>query len=325
MTRRAAIVLAAALAVSAAQAAPAPEPQVAEGRIESVTTLKFEHIAPRPVRIWLPADYPMSAPYAVLYMHDGQMLFDADITWNHQEWGVDEVAGKLQREQILRPFIVVAIDNAGTGRIGEYFPQRAFNALAPEQRSALLAAYSKAVGQPVAAITSDAYLDFLVHELKPYVDTHYAVSPARADTLLMGSSMGALISLYALGEYPQVFGGAACLSTHWPGQLGETPDNPVPAALLRYVETRLPRADGHRLYFDHGDKTLDASYADRQRKADALLRAKGYTDADFMTRVFPGAEHSETAWRARLDVPLRFLLGKPALHDELGKKRAEEK
>ncbi len=287
---------------------PAP-PQVAAGRIERFV-LPSRHLPPRTVDVWLPDGYPRHGPYAVLYMHDGQMLFDAATTWNRQEWRADETAAALIASGATRPFIIVGIHNGGVDRARDYFPQRPFASLPQAEQDAL---YAIRFGQDrlfSGPVRSDAYLKFLVEELKPHIEARYAVGRAREDTVVMGSSLGALVSLYALAEYPDVFGGAAALSTHWPGRVGDSPDNPVPAAFLRYFEQHLPAAGRHRLYFDHGTETLDASYADRQREVDRLLRAKGYTARDWLTRTFPGAEHSENAWAARLAVPLRFLLGR---------------
>lgn len=286
-----------------------PLPQVASGRIERLAEFPSRHVPARNVDVWLPDGYPKDAPYAVLYMHDGQMLFDAATTWNRQEWRADEVAGELIASGKARPFIIVAVDNGGAARASEYYPQKPFASLPKPLQEALYAAeFSPGSKLFAGPIYSDAYLKFLVEELKPHIDARYAVSPAREDTLLMGSSLGGLISMYALGEYPHVFGAAACLSTHWPGRVGDSPDNPVPAIFLDYIETTFPDAGRHRVWFDHGTQTLDASYADRQREVDRRLRAKGYSAADWRTQVFPGAEHNETAWAARLHLPMQFLL-----------------
>ncbi len=284
-------------------------PKVATGRIERLADFHSKEIPPRNVDVWLPDGYPKAAPYAVLYMHDGQMLFDAAITWNHQEWKADETAGELIASGQVRPFIIVGIWNGGDARADEYFPQKPLESLPAAQRDELLA-MTFGAGQKLFSgpVYSDRYLRFLVNELKPYIDAHFATSPRREDTLTMGSSLGALISLYAVAEYPQVFGGAACLSTHWPGRIGDNPDNPVPAAILAYIKQTFPKAGTHRIYFDHGTRTLDEGYADRQLLVDALMRAKGYAKADFVTRVFPGAEHNETSWAERLAIPMSFLL-----------------
>ena len=96
-----------------------------------------------------------------------------------------------------------------------------------------------------------------MQELKPYVDQHFLTSPRRADTFVAGSSMGGLISLYAALEYPRVFGGAACFSTHWPLSLKETRAD-FTTAMVQYLDQKLPRRPQPRLYFDHGTATLDA-------------------------------------------------------------------
>jgi enterochelin esterase-like enzyme len=307
-------IVVAALLVTFGCAHAADLPHVASGRIERLANFPSKQVPPRIVDVWLPDGYPNDAPYAVLYMHDGQMLFDAATTWNHQEWKADEVAGELIAGGRTRPFIIVGIWNGGDARAAEYFPQKPLDRLAPAQREELLATtYGDGRILFSGPVYSDRYLHFLVSELKPYVDAHYKVSAQRQDTLLMGSSLGGLISLYAMSEYPDVFGAAACLSTHWPGRIGDAPDNPVPAVFFAYIAQNFPKAGSHRVYFDHGTRTLDESYADRQRVVDGLIRSKGYGEANFMSRVFPGAEHNETSWANRLAVPMTFLLERPSV------------
>jgi enterochelin esterase-like enzyme len=288
--------------------AEAPLQVPSSGRIERLADFPSRHVPARHVEVWLPEGYPAQAPYAVLYMHDGQMLFDAAHTWNRQEWQVDEVAARLQAQGAARPFIVVGVWNGGARRHTEYFPQRPFGLLAADRQAALHAA-EREPGKPLfaAPVASDAYLKFLVTELKPAIDARYAVSPRREDTFVAGSSMGGLISMYALLEYPEVFGGAACLSTHWPGAFD--PDDPaIPDAFLAYLGERLPAPGRHRLWFDHGTETIDAWYGKTQVRVDALLAARGWREPWWSSRVYPGTDHSERAWAARLDEPLQFLL-----------------
>jgi pimeloyl-ACP methyl ester carboxylesterase len=124
--------------------------------------------------------------------------------------------------------------------------------------------------------------------------------------------MGGLISLYAALEYPRVFAGAACLSTHWPLSLTHDSDA-FPTAMIDYLAEKLPRHRRPRLYFDFGTATLDARYPPHQARVDALLLARGYTaPRRRLTRRFEGAEHNETAWARRLRIPLTFLLGRTA-------------
>jgi enterochelin esterase-like enzyme len=148
---------------------------------------------------------------------------------------------------------------------------------------------------------------FLAQELKPFIDKTYSTKKDRNNTFLAGSSMGALISLYALCEYPQIFGGAACLSTHWPG-LFSMENNPVPDAFFAYLEKNLPDPKHHRIYFDHGTETLDAMYAELQSKVDSIMTRKKYTSTHWMSKSWPGQDHSERSWRSRLSIPLLFLL-----------------
>lgn len=178
----------------------------------------------------------------------------------------------------------------------------------PEQRQRILD-LERSPGQPLfhTPPSADAYLEFLVSRLKPAIDRRYPTLSDPANTVVMGSSMGGLISLYALSRHPDVFGGAGCLSTHWPGGF-DAGDSTLSDALHDLFADILPAAGRHRLYFDYGNATLDALYPPLQRRVDALLGDKGYGSADWTTRFFDGAEHSEQAWAARLDQPLRFLL-----------------
>jgi enterochelin esterase-like enzyme len=281
-------------------------PQVASGRIERLPAFESGHVPARHVDVWLPDGYPSAAPYAVLYMHDGQMLFDAGTTWNGQEWRVDETSAELIRAGKVRPFIVVGVWNGGPARAAEYLPQRVYDGLAPAMRERLLASRRGEQGFLSGSVYSDRYLRFLVEELIPSIESRYAVAATAEARVLMGSSMGGLISLYGLSEHPSVFGAAACLSTHWPGSF-LLDDPALPEALLGYIEAQLPAAGRHRLYFDHGTATLDAWYPPWQARVDELLRDKGYSASDWQSLSFPDAEHSEQAWAARLDRPLEFL------------------
>jgi hypothetical protein len=121
--------------------------------------------------------------------------------------------------------------------------------------------------------------------------------------------MGGLISMYAICEYPLVFGGAACLSTHWTG-IYTAHDNPLPNVLLSYFKAHVPSARSHKLYFDYGTKTLDTLYKPFQLQADKIMKAKGYSSDIFVSSEFVGADHSERSWNARFAIPALFLLKK---------------
>lgn len=282
-------------------------PAVSSGTIERLEAFPSQQVAARNVDVWLPEGYPAAAPYAVLYMHDGQMLFDATQTWNKQEWHADEVASELIGNGKTRPFIIVGVWNNDPYRHSEYFPQKPFAALSSADQARLYAAKRGDKAMFERPVESDRYLKFLVSELKPHIDQHYAVDPSREQTVVMGSSMGGLISMYALAEYPDVFGAAACLSTHWPGTF-EPDDRAVQQAFYDYLDTRFPAPGSHRIYFDHGDATLDAWYPPLQAEVDRRMHAKGYEFPRMLSLSFPGTDHSEVSWAKRLHVPLQFLL-----------------
>jgi enterochelin esterase-like enzyme len=284
-------------------------PKPSSGRIIRTENFSSKHVPARNVDVWLPDNYTASKKYAVLYMHDGQMLFDSSITWNKQEWGVDETLNQLMQQNKIRDCIVVGIWNGGKSRHPEYFPQKPFEALSKEEQQLVYSAY-RSGGQSIFSglpISSDNYLKFLVEELKPFIDKNYSTKTDASNTFVAGSSMGGLISLYALCEYPTIFGGAACLSTHWPG-LFSMENNPVPAVFFSYLKNHLPSAKQHRIYFDHGTETLDSMYASLQLQVDAIMKQKKYRPSNWISRSWPGQDHSEKSWRSRLDIPITFLL-----------------
>jgi predicted alpha/beta superfamily hydrolase len=286
------------------------EINVSSGKIQRFENFKSEFVDSRNVDVWLPNDYSANEKYAVLYMHDGQMLFDATTTWNKQAWEVDEVAGKLIAEGKTRKFIVVGIWNNGSKRHPEYFPQKPYESLTAIQRDTITeqlqkAGRTKETFKPI----SDLYLKFLVTELKPFIDQTFSTKTDKKNTFIAGSSMGGLISMYAICEYPNVFGGAACMSTHWPGTFSAA-NNPIPDAFVAYLKKHLPNPKKHKIYFDYGDQTLDAMYPKLQQKVDVVMNEKGFGNKNWMTKFFPGKDHSEKSWAERLPIPLEFLLKK---------------
>ncbi len=300
------------LCLTACGSSSDPTPPVASGTLERIEGFRSQHVTPRHIDIWLPEGYADGKEFPVLYMHDGQNLYDAEGTWNNQAWDIDDVASRLFSTDSIREFIVVGIWNGGKTRHPDYFPQKPFEQMSQEGRDTVTAQLRRAshAGR-VFAPQSDSYLKFIVEELKPFIEDRYSVQTGRDNAFIAGASMGGMISLYALCEYPELFGGAACLSTHWVGTF-DTLNNPFPDAYLEYLGRRLPAPeDGHRVYFDCGDQTLDAMYPTIQRRVDSLMRSKGYDETNWMTLCFPGEDHSERAWNKRLHLPLEFLFAKP--------------
>ena len=297
------------IAAPAAAGDPNGPVHVSAGSIVDLGILQSKYADPRRVVVWLPSGYGATGQkYAVLYMHDGQNLFDTATAGYGMEWQIDETLDRLIREKAVRPTIVVGIWNTPK-RLQEYVPSKAFNGLPPDYRQKVRALYG---GDPL----SDNYLKFIVRELKPMIDRRFNVKTDRANTVMMGSSMGALISLYAIDEYPDLFGAAGMMSTHWP--LVIAPDDKpisdaeyetVSSTFARYLSRALPDPATHKLYFDHGSETLDAVYARYQARVDAVVAKHGYRQwSNDLSLSFPGEKHNEISWASRVAVPLQFLL-----------------
>ena len=273
------------------------------GTIKRVDSFASKYVPARTIAVWLPEDYDSIKKYPVLYMHDGQNLFDSTVTWNHEEWKVDETMTKLIRENRIRPCIVVGIWNMGDTRWNEYFPQKAVKYFPAADMNTFTTTYLK------NKLQADDYLKFLVKELKPFIDRSFPTLTDRDNTFISGSSMGGLISLYAMCEYPKVFGGAACISTHWIGGW-PPPVAYIPNGFYQYLREELPSPKNHKIYFDYGTETLDQYYKPYQLEVDKIMTEKGYTSSTWVTKEFVGENHSEKSWKKRLYIPFEFLIGK---------------
>ncbi|MGK6320825.1 alpha/beta hydrolase [Sphingomonas sp. DT-204] len=276
------------------------------GRFVEIAAMPSANIAPPHVTVWLPPGYDGGKRrYGVLYMHDGQNLFDPDLSAFKKVWGVDASIRRLVAAKKIAPVIVVGIWNPGVDRYRQYLPRALHDAASPRLRAEL----DRLAGGPVL---SDAYLRFIVEELKPRIDRDYRTLPGRDHTAIAGSSMGGLISLAAIARYPRVFGRAALVSTHWP--LGDPANvgrfSPEVAALWRsYLDRHLGAPSGRRIWSDRGTATLDAAYGPYQEAIDADFARLGWKRGrDYESRVYPGAAHEELSWAARLEEVLGWLL-----------------
>ena len=255
-----------------------PRPSTAQANVHVLST---PFVIPglnreRTVRIYLPPGYERSTQrYPVLYMHDGQNLFDEATAYIGREWGVDETLNALAKSQALR-VIVVGIDNGGVDRMRE------LNTWDNPQ-------FGRGEGAE--------YMAFVVDVLKPWVDQHYRTRPDRRHTAIMGSSMGGLISSYALSHYGQVFGGAGIFSpAYWiaPEVYADTEAHPPP-----------PTA---RLYFYAGGSEGETMVPDMKRMV-ATLRRAGLPERNLEVEVDPVGRHNEAAWRAQFPRAVAWLFG----------------
>ena len=278
----------------AVPAAEAVNAQGITGEVLRHASFPSRRVAARNVDVWLPPGYAekVGARYPVLYMHDGQNVFDPSTSYTGVDWGMDEAMTRLIANGHARAAIVVAVWNTPR-RLQEYMPRKAIQG----------DTFIPAPGDPAfpaAEVVADDYLAFLATELKPFIDAQYRTLTGPGDTFVMGSSMGGLISAYAVLEYPQVFGGAGCVSTHWPIAEG---------IVEAYFTQHVPAAGGHRFYFDFGTEAIDALYAPHQQRVDEVMRERGYRPGvDWVSHRYLGATHNEAAWRDRIEVPLAFLL-----------------
>jgi len=266
-----------------------------EGRLVYWTDVASAYLGPtRHVEIWLPPGYDEApaARYPVLYMHDGQNLFDPRIANTGVDWGVDEAVVRLVQRGIIPPIVVVGVWSTAE-RGPEYSPwQRA-----PD------------------------YARFLIEELMPRVNAEFRTLTGPENTAVMGSSMGGLLSFYLVTHHPEVFGACGCVSSHFPLSEAmvqqafpgvtpvEQPDT-VPY-IVRDIESGFTVPAGTRYWFDYGSEGLDASYGPTHDAVRAWLLGQGLVEGrDFVVRRYDGATHNEASWRARLDDPLTFLFGK---------------
>lgn len=272
-----------------------------QGTIAVISSFPSVNVEARQVEVYLPAGYgdDTTTRYPVMYMHDGQNVFNPATSYGGQEWGVDEALDTLIAKGVVPPMIVVAVWNSPLRR-REFMPEQPFYEL-PDSLQQLFA--DNTGGTPI----SDRYLAFLTAELKPHIDSVYRTLPGPATTAIAGSSFGGLISLYAMSRYPQLFGYAACISTHWIVAFDDKLQG-FPLTLISWFDRHLPDPDNHTIYFDFGTETLDQYYEPWQRVMDDRLQKGGYIEGkNWITRKFEGEEHNEVYWRERFPDILRFL------------------
>ena len=256
---------------------PQQQNKVSTAAVE-VTVLKEAFVMPglnrsRQVRLYLPPGYGTSdKSYPVLYMHDGQNVFD-NATAYAGEWGVDETLNDLAASGQLE-LIVVAIDNGAEKRMTELNP-------------ADHAEFGKAEGK--------AYVEFIANTVKPYIDQHYRTLADAEHTGIMGSSMGGLISHYAILQFPQVFGKAGIFSpSYW-----------AAGQQVSWFENQ-PAAKEALLYFYMGGKEGDSMVPDVERVYQAVL-SKGHVKEQTQYHLVADAEHNEAAWRNEFKTAVLWL------------------
>ena len=260
----------------------------AEGRMETVFVESDNAMVPsREVRVWLPPGYDEGeGRYPVVYFHDGQNVFRPGGPFGC--WFADDTAAEEMKAGRVREAIIVAVPNneadLGNARVTEYQPPGDMNPRDPSRGPGLC----------------DHYGNFLAGNVKPAIDGKYRTLPDRANTVVAGSSMGGLVSLW-LGLNTDVFGAVGVFSpAFW------TSPNFTKAV------TEGTKKDGLRIYMDMGTRERGSLTGDYWKDAlavrDALLKQGYVEDEEFLWNPGDGDEHNEKAWAKRLPVALRFLL-----------------
>jgi predicted alpha/beta superfamily hydrolase len=228
----------------------------------------------RTIVVWLPESYETERQkrYPVLYMHDGQNLFDPHTSYIGVDWQMDETADSLIKKGEIQEIIIVGIYNT-PDRIEEYSDTE----------------------------KGRAYMDFIIHDVKPFIDNNYRTLPDRDHTAVMGSSMGGLISFFLIWRYPQIFSKAGCLSTslYWNN-----------GALLKEIENFTGQKPEIKIYLDSSGKGSEGRMKPDYENLKTLLISKGFEDGKDVEYYFDKeGDHSERSWSKRVWQPLKFLFG----------------
>ena len=243
-------------------------------------TVKYHHqfkgdkLLDRTIIVWLPPNYDINKKvrFDVLYLHDGQNIFDPTTSSFGVDWRVDETIDSLITAKKIKPTIVVGIYNT-KDRSSEYNP----------------------------AVKGKEYMQFLVHQLKPFIDKNYRTNPHKKNTAVGGSSMGGIISFALVWEYPHIFSKAICMS---------------PAFKISHVDyvKEVEKYSGKKkkikIYIDNGGVGLEEQLQPGIDEMLSMLKSKGFGEnKDFMWIQEKDAKHFEVAWAKRIPFALIWLLG----------------
>jgi len=240
------------------------------------------------LRVWLPPAYdePVNADrqYPVLYLNDGQNLFEGSTSFNGVEWQVDESADRLVREDVVPPMIIVGIDNAARERIREYMPHRSLHPI-------------------ILRVHGSRYPSFLFKEVIPFVSRHYRVASGAENIGLGGSSLGALIALYTAAVRPGAIGRLLLES---PSLWASNRQLVRQSRGVKRWPQRIVLATGTA---EAGRKDKDQSMVDDVRELAGIFRRTGLDESRLRLVIDEGASHHESAWARRFPDALAFLFG----------------
>ena len=228
----------------------------------------------RDLVVWLPPSYNAEPArrYPVLYVHDGQNLFTPFTAFQGQEWHLDETATDLIKRNLMKEIIIVGIYNTNQ-RTEEYSPTK----------------------------LGEAYNEFLINTVKPFIDKTYRTRPGPGDTAVLGSSLGGLIAFDLVWSHPQDFSMAGCLS---PAFLVDSSD------IIKKVRLDPAPPDNIKLVILNGTEGLEAKLRPAVETMAEVLQKQGYElGKNLIYQIIAGAEHNENAWSRQVAIPLQFFFG----------------
>ncbi len=247
----------------------------------------------RLVDYWSPA----TTSRHLLIAHDGQNVFDRNTSTRRRTWRMAHSAIRVSQELGIAPPAIIGVFHSRSatnpwGRILDLAPQDPFqNGVEPVEKSE---------GLSVEDLQGNRYLAQITDVIAPAIASELNLDLTTTDKAIIGSSMGGLASLYAMGKRPDFFTTSLALSPHW-----SAGHNPLVEALIK----ALPRPGRHKIWMSHGTRGLDRLYGPYQSHADALMRATNWREGeDFMTKVYKKSGHTERSWAKYLDQPMKFWL-----------------
>jgi len=249
-----------------------------QGKVDYLGIRSYPGLRNREVIVWLPTAYleNPSKRFPVLYAHDGQNMVDHRTAFLNGDWRADETIEDMAKNKQIDPPIMVCIYNT-KDRLEEYNDTK--------------------LGR--------RYLEFIVKDIKPFIDKHYRTKTSVEDTAVIGSSMGGLISFLAVWYYPNVFGKAACLSPLFWGK------TTVDVEAWQMVENNPEHKLNAEIYMDNGTADLERKLMPGCIQMLRVLKARGYEEKkNLLWFCDEGAWHNEHAWAERLWRPIKFLYGK---------------
>tara|TARA_B100000989_G_C19483736_1_gene446413 strand:+ start:466 stop:1386 length:921 start_codon:yes stop_codon:yes gene_type:complete len=271
----------------------------------------------REIQIYYPNNKIIDSDTLFIFMNDGEELFNAAESWHNMEWGIDEKIEQMNLNENELNFVIIGIQSAKKGnrffvdetkRYAEYFPK--------ESIPYFDSGFKKRRYQEWVNRNNLYYLEFLTEDVIPFVENKFDISLNNKNLGIIGASMGGLAALNALIEYPDLFGFAGCISTHWVGikpleyfllpLVGKIDgDDDTANAIISYIEDNITNIDDQKIYFDHGTIGLDSLYSTPQRRVNKILDSKS---KDYKYLVFEGYDHYAPEFGSRFDSVLEYLV-----------------